>query len=57
MDLQTDAVLRVLQEGLQDRQSIEVGLFSTTCVLQIHLIFAIGPACGSSRLCILFYLL
>jgi hypothetical protein len=28
MDLQTDAVLRVLQEGLQDRQSIEVGLFS-----------------------------
>jgi hypothetical protein len=27
MDLQTDAVLRVLQEGLQDRQSIEVCLF------------------------------
>ena len=26
MDLQTDAVLRVLQEGLQDRQSIEVRL-------------------------------
>jgi importin-5 len=26
MDLQTDAVLRVLQEGLQDRQSIEVCL-------------------------------
>ena len=27
MDLQTDAVLRVLQEGLQDRQSVEVRLF------------------------------
>ena len=26
MDLQTDAVLRVLQEGLQDRQSVEVRL-------------------------------
>jgi|SRR5712671_4477696 len=26
MDLQTDAVLRVLQEGLQDRQSVEVSL-------------------------------
>lgn len=26
MDLQTDAVLRVLQEGLQDRQSVEVCL-------------------------------
>jgi hypothetical protein len=39
MDLQTDAVLRVLQDGLQDRQSIDVRFhsFAQIIIFNFHL--------------------
>jgi hypothetical protein len=55
MDLQTDAVLRVLQEGLQDRQSVEVRLFIP--IISHSFSFATGPPWRSSRFCILSHLL
>src|SRR5216684_865303 len=56
MDLQTDAVLRVLQEGLQDRQSVEVRLFFFP-IPHPNQFFAIGPPRSASRFCILSHLL
>lgn len=56
MDLQTDAVLRVLQEGLQDRQSIEVRLALPFSSHSNPINSAIGPARSSSRFCILSHL-
>ena len=48
MDLQTDAVLRVLQDGLQDRQSVEVR-FILPEFGQINVFFfLVGPARSSS---------
>jgi hypothetical protein len=52
MDLQTDAVLRVLQDGLQDRQSIEVRP-SFISHLSLQSIMTIGPARSTSRFCVL----
>lgn len=55
MDLQTDAVLRVLQDGLQDRQSIEVRP-SLISHLSLQSIMAIGPARSTSRFRVLSHL-
>jgi hypothetical protein len=55
MDLQTDAVLRVLQDGLQDRQSVEVRP-SLISHRSLQSIMAIGPARSTSRLCVLSHL-
>jgi hypothetical protein len=56
MDLQTDAVLRVLQEGLQDRQSVEVRLPLPLTPPSLQSILPIGPACSSSCFYILSHL-
>ena len=55
MDLQTDAVLRVLQDGLQDRQSIDVRLF---ILLLLKSRCSFDFCCRSgTRLCELRYLI
>jgi hypothetical protein len=58
MDLQTDAVLRVLQDGLQDRQSIEVGPLLPLLIPHRSIQrFSLGPARSSSRFRVLPHLL
>jgi importin-5 len=55
MDLQTDAVLRVLQEGLQDRQSVEVRL--SLPLISHSFSLSPGSPCRSSRIRVLSLLL
>ena len=58
MDLQTDAVLMVLQDGLQDQQSIDVRVFIFLLPkLPFFLIFFVGPARSSVGFCILSHIL
>ena len=58
MGFQTDADLRVRQEGLQDRQRVEVRLSSLASHVSLSLqsVSAIGPAHDASHFCILSHL-